>query len=158
MKKVIPKTPNTHKVCVVYTPTGKVKFTNVDKVIVAMRDGAKVQHQASLDVTLENINRLKKRAAAVGGQLVWEFPQVRVADPNGSLFIRFKCNTAVNPPDEHIYSEWLVGDYRQVRDGAPADTEPEQFHGHALESHPEKALCIWPKFRFLSNPVFCVQW
>lgn len=53
---------NSHRVCVVYTANGKMKFSNVNKIIVAMRDEAKVQHQASMDVTLENINRLKKQA------------------------------------------------------------------------------------------------
>jgi hypothetical protein len=56
---------------------------------------------------------LGKRAAAVGGELVWEFRNVKSEDPN--LFIRFKYDVAVEPPDQQIYSRWAIGDDRQVR-------------------------------------------
>ncbi len=61
---------------------------------------------------IEQQKKLEKRAAAVGHNLVWKFYNVKVADPNESLFIRFKYDVAVNPPDMSIYSRWGVGDDR----------------------------------------------
>ncbi|MGD9110634.1 MAG: hypothetical protein PVG93_06800 [Phycisphaerales bacterium] len=55
---------------------------------------------------------LEKRAAAVGDDIVWEFTNVKVHDPN--IFIRFKYDVAVNPPDASIYSLWSIGDHRQM--------------------------------------------
>ena len=66
--------------------------------------------------------RLEKQAAAVGRELVWEFNNVRPQDPNGSLFIRFKYDVSAEPADSQVWSQWLVGDYRQARDGVPAET------------------------------------
>jgi hypothetical protein len=61
--------------------------------------------------------KLQMRAAAVGHQLIWEFNDVRPADPNGSLFIRFKYETSVTPPDSQVFSQWFIGDYRQIKYG-----------------------------------------
>ena len=73
--------------------------------------------------------QLEKRAAAVGQNLLWEFkgfptPSLGGAgqDPNQSLFIRFKYDVSVNPSDLHVYSRWVVGDYRQIRYGAKIQT------------------------------------
>jgi len=57
--------------------------------------------------------QLWKRAAVVGQWLVWEFNNVRVLDPNESLFIRYKYEVSINPPDMQVYSRWDVGDNRQ---------------------------------------------
>jgi len=61
--------------------------------------------------------KLAKRAAAPAGELVWEFDNVRPLDPNQSLFVRFKYDVSVNPPDLQIYSRWAIGDVRQLRYG-----------------------------------------
>ena len=61
--------------------------------------------------------KLAKRAAAPARELVWEFDNVRPLDPNQSLFVRFKYDVSVNPPDLQIYSKWLIGDVRQLRYG-----------------------------------------
>lgn len=66
--------------------------------------------------------RLEKRAAAVGRDLMWEFHNVRLKDPNGSVFIRFKYNVATNPVDLQIASQWLVGDLRQLKQGLRVGT------------------------------------
>jgi len=63
---------------------------------------------------LTSQRKLAKRAADVGHELLWEFHNIKPVDPNESLFIRFKYDVAVNPPDSQIYSRWMVGDYRQV--------------------------------------------
>ncbi len=48
---------------------------------------------------LTNRKKLEKRAAAVGHELLWEFHNVKPLDPDESLFIRFKYDVSVNPPD-----------------------------------------------------------
>jgi hypothetical protein len=59
----------------------------------------------------------------VGQQLVWEFHDVRPADPNRqSLFIRFKYDVSVTPADEQVYGDWLVGDLRGLKTGTAVDT------------------------------------
>jgi hypothetical protein len=62
---------------------------------------------------LTKLKQLEKRAAVVGQQLVWEFNNVKVLDPNETLFIRYKYDVSINPPDDQIYSRWDVGDSRQ---------------------------------------------
>jgi len=57
--------------------------------------------------------QLGKRAAVVGQQLVWEFNNVKVLGPDETLFIRYKYDVSVNPPDSQVYSRWDVGDSRQ---------------------------------------------
>ncbi len=72
---------------------------------------------------LGNRLRLQKRAAAVGQALIWEFKNVRPADPNQqSLFIRFKYDVSVTPPDEQVYGDWRIGDLRGLQAGTPVDT------------------------------------
>jgi hypothetical protein len=72
---------------------------------------------------LTNRKRLEKRAAAVGQMLVWEFHNVKVHDPNQSLFVRFKYDVSVTPQDEQVYGQWQVGDPRQFQPGAPAQVQ-----------------------------------
>ncbi len=66
--------------------------------------------------------QLAKRAATVGHDLLWEFSDVKPLDLNQSLFIRFKYDVSVNPPDLHVYSRWIVGDDRQIRYGDEVET------------------------------------
>ena len=61
---------------------------------------------------LTSRKRLEKRAAVVGRELLWEFHNVKPVDPDRSLFIRFKYDVSVNPPDLNIYSRWFIGDNR----------------------------------------------
>ena len=64
----------------------------------------------------------EKRTAVVGQQLLWEFDNVKPLDPNQSLFVKFKYDVSVNPPDLQVYGRWVVGDYRQVRYGEKIKT------------------------------------
>ncbi|MBA7663195.1 hypothetical protein ES703_71234 [subsurface metagenome] len=68
-----------------------------------------------------------KRAAVPGQQLIWEFNNVRPLDPNQSLFIRFKYDVSVNPPDLNVYGIWTVGDYRQIKYGTKIETPIRDF-------------------------------
>lgn len=67
--------------------------------------------------------QLEKRAAAIGQMLVWEFKNVRPTDPNHqSLFIRFKYDVSVTPPDEQVYGDWRIGDLRGEMNGTEVKT------------------------------------
>ncbi len=57
--------------------------------------------------------QLEKRAAVVGQPLVWEFNNVKILDPDETLFIRYKYDVSINPPDSQVYSRWDIGDSRQ---------------------------------------------
>jgi len=81
---------------------------------------------------------LGKRAAAVGHDLLWEFNNVKPLDPNQSLFIRFKYDVAVNPPDLQIYSRWFVGDDRQIKYGTKIETPIyDRNHKHLIRTFHE---------------------
>lgn len=66
--------------------------------------------------------QLAKRAAAVGQELIWEFDNVKSRGPNESLFIRFKYDVAVNPPDMQVYGRWRAGDNQYIRHGTESKT------------------------------------
>jgi len=66
---------------------------------------------------LTNRLQLEKRAAAPGHDLIWEFNNVKPLDPNQNLFIKFKYDVSVNPPNLQVYSEWRIGDIRQIPTG-----------------------------------------
>jgi len=76
---------------------------------------------------LTNQRKLAKRAAGVGYELVWEFDDVKPVDPDESLFIRFKYDVAVTPPDSQVYGLWTVGDYRQIKYGTKVETRIYTF-------------------------------
>ncbi|HUW20549.1 MAG TPA: hypothetical protein VMW16_14730 [Sedimentisphaerales bacterium] len=76
---------------------------------------------------LTSRKKLEKRAAAVGRDLVWEFNNVRPMDPNQAMFIRFKYDVSVNPPDLQVYGRWAAGDIRQVRYGVKFETPIYDF-------------------------------
>jgi hypothetical protein len=66
---------------------------------------------------LTNRREKRNRSAEPGGRLVWEFNNIRDLGKDDSLFIRFKYDVSVNPPDLQIASAWLVGDLRQIEIG-----------------------------------------
>ena len=70
---------------------------------------------------LTSQKKLEKRAAEIGRTLIWEFHDVKPLDPNESLFIRFKYDVSITPPDSQVYSQWIVGDYRQIRYGTESE-------------------------------------
>lgn len=66
--------------------------------------------------------RLEKQAVAIGQGLLWEFENVKPLDPNESLFVRFKYDVSVTPPDGQVYGVWQIGDLRQFRLGTEIET------------------------------------
>jgi hypothetical protein len=71
---------------------------------------------------LTNRKRLEKRASDIGQPIFWEFENVRQVDPNQSLFVRFKYDVSVTPPDEQVYGEWQIGDLRDILRGKEVHT------------------------------------
>jgi hypothetical protein len=69
--------------------------------------------RSNIIAELTRRKQLEKRAAVVGQQLVCELNNVKVLDPNEILFIRYKYDVSINPPDLEVYSRWDVGDSRQ---------------------------------------------
>ncbi len=87
---------------------------------------------------LTNIKKLERRAAAVGQSLLWEFNNVKPADPNGSLFIRFKYNVSVTPLDSQVYGRWIVGDYQHIKYGMESKTPIyDRIHKHSIQTFHE---------------------
>jgi hypothetical protein len=64
--------------------------------------------------------QLAKRAADVGQVLVWDFKNVQSLDKN--MFIKFKYDVAVNPPDMQVFGRWIVGDYNYIKYGTESET------------------------------------
>lgn len=66
---------------------------------------------------LTSQKKLAKRAAGPTQELLWEFENVKPLTANQSLFIRFKYDVSVNPPDLHVFGRFDVGDIRQFKYG-----------------------------------------
>jgi len=65
---------------------------------------------------------LSKQAVEAGQDLIWEFNNIEIHDPNQTLFIRFKYDVSVNPPDLQIIGRWFAGDDRQIKYGGEVKT------------------------------------
>ncbi|OHB55624.1 MAG: hypothetical protein A2Y07_09720 [Planctomycetes bacterium GWF2_50_10] len=57
---------------------------------------------------------LEKQAVPPGQAIAWQFQDVAVFDPNQYIFIRFKYDVSVNPPNMSVYGRWIIGDDRQL--------------------------------------------
>lgn len=80
--------------------------------------------------------QLAKRAAGVGGVLVWEFNNVKPL--SDSMFIRFKYDVFPNPPDSQVYGEWLAGDWQFIKYGQrPKTPIYDQLHKNAARTFHE---------------------
>jgi len=73
---------------------------------------------------LTKSRELATRSVGPGRQLIWEFNNVNVKsqDPEGRIFVRYKYEVSVAPPNNRIAGSWTVGDYRQVKYGLPVET------------------------------------
>lgn len=63
---------------------------------------------------LTSIKRMEKLAVPVGRQIQWDFKNVKVSENDPNIFVKFKYDVSVNPPDLNVYSLWAVGDLRQM--------------------------------------------
>ena len=80
--------------------------------------------------------QLAKRAAGVGQVLLWDFENVEpLAD---SMFIRFKYDVSVNPPDSQAWGRWFAGDYQFFKYGTQSKTRIyDEVHKHSVRDFHE---------------------
>jgi len=80
--------------------------------------------------------QLSKRAAGVGQPLLWEFENVEPL--SDSMFIRFKYDVSVNPPDSQVWGRWLAGDYQYFKYGTQSKTPIyDEVHKHSVRDFHE---------------------
>ena len=74
------------------------------------------ENMTRMDVLNQLIGHEKIKARSVGiyGKKVWEFENVRVRDPNDTLFVRYKFSVTTPPPDDKVHGLWAIGDNRQI--------------------------------------------
>ena len=51
-----------------------------------------------------------------GGIKSWQFYNVKPDSRDGSIYIRFKYEVSVSPPDNSVSGRWVIGDFRQLQD------------------------------------------
>jgi len=55
-----------------------------------------------------------------GGIKSWQFYNVKPGSKDGNIYIRFKYEVSVSPPDNSVAGRWVIGDFRQLQDKANA--------------------------------------
>ena len=81
-------------------------------------------------------SQIAMHSADVGKILTWDFENVRPLDPN--MFIRFKYDVSVTPPDEQVYGRWFAGDYNFIKTGEKPQTPIyDQLHKNAVRTFHE---------------------
>ncbi|MFA5422543.1 MAG: hypothetical protein WC374_01635 [Phycisphaerae bacterium] len=63
---------------------------------------------------LTQLKKLQSRALPPGGEIRWQFDNIRLSESEPNIFIRYKYDVSSNPPDLSIVSGWMVGDLRQL--------------------------------------------
>jgi len=56
-------------------------------------------------------------SAPPGYEIIWQFDNVRPADPNDDLFVKFKYEVLENPLDLQVAGIWTIGDDRNMIEG-----------------------------------------
>ena len=80
--------------------------------------------------------QLAKRAAGVGQVLLWEFENVEPLAE--SMFIRFKYDVSVNPPDSQAWGRWFAGDYQYFKYATQSKTPIyDEVHKHSVQDSHE---------------------
>ncbi|MBN2182821.1 MAG: hypothetical protein JW715_12995 [Sedimentisphaerales bacterium] len=64
--------------------------------------------------------KVRKRTSNIGQKLIWEFDNVKPLTK--SMFIRFKYDVAVTPPDMQVFGMWYAGDPNYVKYGQQPET------------------------------------
>lgn len=89
------------------------------------------QDEPSRRLIIEELTQSKEQASrsvSVGRAIVWKFNNVNIKskDPNSFLFVRFKYEVSVTPPDSMINGIWTVGDQRDIKLGQRPKTPSYQ--------------------------------
>ncbi len=120
-----------------------VPEVDVDEEVTARYDDLKRRGELPPNTSREEIiteltkrAQLSKRAAGVGGTLIWEFENVKPLSE--SMFIRFKYDIFPNPPDSQVYGAWFAGDDQYIKYGEQPETPIYQgLHKHAARTFHE---------------------
>jgi len=67
---------------------------------------------------LRRQKELEKRAVAPGGQLVWNFANVKPLGEDELIFVRFKYEVSVETGDSTVLGRWYFGTYTKDESGA----------------------------------------
>ena len=70
---------------------------------------------------------MKVKSAAPGQAKQWDFEKVRVKnpqDPNSIIFVRYKYDVTVPPPNDQVFGMWRIGDLRQMETGSTRFVTP----------------------------------
>ena len=87
-------------------------------------------------VELTKRKQLARRAADVGGVVVWEFDNVKPLAR--SMFVRFKYDIFPNPPDSQVWGRWYAGDPEFLKYGEQPKTPIyDRRHKHAARTFHE---------------------
>ncbi len=123
-----------------YTDTSKEELAKVEKEFYTARAGIKPQKKDVTEEVQKTYEKLKKspdfqqrfegkpkeqvlrtirhqkeieqRSVPSGEQITWEFHDIEPYQADQKIFVRFKYDVSVNPPDLSIYSRWIIGDTR----------------------------------------------
>ena len=74
--------------------------------------GPRAATQLREELYQENVKTLimRQRAVGPGRGVLWHFSGIRPTDrQRGNVFLRYKHDVSPDPPDQKVYSEWLVG-------------------------------------------------
>ena len=93
-------------------------------------------HSDEIIAQLTQQAQLAKRAASVGQPLLWEFKNVEPLEEN--IFIKFKYDVSVNPPDSQVWGRWGAGDYQFFQYGTQSKTPIyDEVHKHSVRDFHE---------------------
>jgi hypothetical protein len=117
--------------------------TDVSKEVEEAYNKLKTSNELPEDVPYEEVitrltmqKQLASRAADVGQVLIWDFKDVQSLDKN--MFIKFKYDVAVNPPDMQVWGRWIVGDYNYIKYGTESKTPIyDQVHKNSVRDFHE---------------------
>ena len=87
------------------------------KKLKAKNELPETMNRARILSELRGREKLKERAVEVGHEKMWQFQNVKLRDDTETLFIRYKYQVSIEPPDGKVYGRWFVGDYRQKQYG-----------------------------------------
>jgi len=66
---------------------------------------------------LRGQKKYSNQSVGVSQNLIWEFENVKPLAGEKEIFVRFKYDVSVNPPDYMVFGRWIAGDYRQIKYG-----------------------------------------
>ena len=74
--------------------------------------------QTDVLTQLFNEERIREQSIEPAKSRRWDFKGVRpAADPNTMIFVRYKYDASVTPPDGQIYGLWSIGDLQSYEQG-----------------------------------------